>query len=87
MKMRCAKSFYCLVETYGSAHTRYVVVLPANGIILFVLCSGAFIVPYVVLMILVGRPMYYLELILGQFSSNSQVRAFGGFPLAKGEHV
>ncbi|XP_054924546.1 sodium- and chloride-dependent glycine transporter 2-like isoform X2 [Dermacentor andersoni] len=41
-------------------------------------------VPYIVLMLVLGRPMYYLELVLGQFASNAQARAFGGFPLAKG---
>ncbi|XP_077496282.1 sodium- and chloride-dependent glycine transporter 1-like [Amblyomma americanum] len=46
--------------------------------------GGAFMVPYMVLMLVVGRPMYYLELILGQFASDAQVKAFGGFPLAKG---
>ncbi|KAL1420660.1 hypothetical protein MTO96_004407 [Rhipicephalus appendiculatus] len=47
--------------------------------------GGAFMVPYIVLMLLLGRPMYYLELVLGQFASDAQARAFGGFPLAKGE--
>ncbi|XP_075526483.1 sodium- and chloride-dependent neutral and basic amino acid transporter B(0+)-like [Dermacentor variabilis] len=46
--------------------------------------GGAFMVPYIVLMLILGRPMYYLELVLGQFASNAQARAFGGFPLAKG---
>ncbi|XP_054924551.1 sodium-dependent nutrient amino acid transporter 1-like isoform X7 [Dermacentor andersoni] len=46
--------------------------------------GGAFMVPYIVLMLVLGRPMYYLELVLGQFASNAQARAFGGFPLAKG---
>uniref|UniRef100_A0A1S4KM39 Uncharacterized protein n=2 Tax=Ixodes scapularis TaxID=6945 RepID=A0A1S4KM39_IXOSC len=41
-------------------------------------------VPYILLMMFVGRPMYYLELILGQFAGNAQAGAFGGFPLAKG---
>ncbi|CAN8026007.1 unnamed protein product [Ixodes persulcatus] len=41
-------------------------------------------VPYILLLMFVGRPMYYLELILGQFASNAQAGAFGGFPLAKG---
>ncbi|XP_064486396.1 sodium-dependent proline transporter-like [Ornithodoros turicata] len=46
--------------------------------------GGAFMIPYFALMVLVGRPMYYLELILGQFSSSAQVEAFGGFPMARG---
>ncbi|KAL3196828.1 hypothetical protein MRX96_045062 [Rhipicephalus microplus] len=46
--------------------------------------GGAFMVPYIVLMLLLGRPMYYLELVLGQFASESQARAFGGFPPCQG---
>ncbi|KAH6922028.1 hypothetical protein HPB50_007735 [Hyalomma asiaticum] len=46
--------------------------------------GGAFMVPYIVLMIVLGRPMYYMELVLGQFASDAQTRSFGGFPLAKG---
>ena len=33
--------------------------------------GGAFLVPYVIVLMLVGRPMYFLELTLGQFSSLS----------------
>ncbi|XP_077534441.1 sodium- and chloride-dependent glycine transporter 2-like [Haemaphysalis longicornis] len=46
--------------------------------------GGAFMVPYMILMLVVGRPMYYLELIMGQFASSAQARSFGGFPLAVG---
>lgn len=46
--------------------------------------GGAFMVPYMILMLIVGRPMYYLELVLGQFASGAQARSFGGFPLALG---
>ncbi|XP_064484813.1 sodium- and chloride-dependent glycine transporter 1-like [Ornithodoros turicata] len=46
--------------------------------------GGAFLVPYVVLMIVVGRPMYFLELVLGQFCSFGSIRAFGGVLLGRG---
>jgi len=46
--------------------------------------GGAFLIPYIVVLMLVGRPLYFLELALGQFSSAGSVRvwdmvpAFGG---------
>jgi len=46
--------------------------------------GGAFLIPYIVVLMLVGRPLYFLELALGQFSSAGCVRvwdmvpAFGG---------
>ncbi|KAL1426071.1 hypothetical protein MTO96_018545 [Rhipicephalus appendiculatus] len=43
-----------------------------------------FILVYVLLMAVIGLPMMYLELFLGQFTSLTVPRAFGGFPLAKG---
>lgn len=49
--------------------------------------GAAFLIPYTILMIAVGKPMYYLELVLGQFQSLGQTRAFNCFPLAKGVGV
>ena len=46
--------------------------------------GGAFLIPYICVLMLVGRPLYFLELALGQFSSSGSVRvwdmvpAFGG---------
>jgi len=46
--------------------------------------GGAFLIPYIIVLMLVGRPLYFLELALGQFSSAGSVRvwdmvpAFGG---------
>ena len=42
---------------------------------------GAFLIPYFVLYFLIGAPIYYLELALGQFSSRGPATAF---ILAKG---
>ncbi|KAL1430707.1 hypothetical protein MTO96_002310 [Rhipicephalus appendiculatus] len=46
--------------------------------------GAAFLIPYTILMITVGKPMYYLELVLGQFQSLGQTHAFNCFPLGKG---
>ncbi|CAF4087060.1 unnamed protein product [Rotaria socialis] len=43
--------------------------------------GGAFLIPYFVLYFLIGAPLYYLELALGQFSSRGPATAF---ILAKG---
>lgn len=46
--------------------------------------GAAFLIPYVILMVCVGKPMYFLELVLGQFQSLGQTHAFNCFPLGKG---
>lgn len=42
---------------------------------------GAFLIPYFILYFLIGAPLYYLELALGQFSSRGPATCFN---LAKG---
>ena len=43
--------------------------------------SGAFLIPYFVLYFLIGAPLYYMELALGQFTSRGPAT---GFVLARG---
>ena len=38
--------------------------------------GGAFLIPYFILYFLIGAPIYYLELALGQFSSRGPATAF-----------
>jgi hypothetical protein len=40
------------------------------------LISGAFLIPYFILYFLIGAPIYYLELAVGQFSSRGPATAF-----------
>ncbi|XP_055854043.1 sodium-dependent nutrient amino acid transporter 1-like [Episyrphus balteatus] len=46
--------------------------------------GGAFIIPYVIVLVLVGRPFYYMEMIMGQFSSRSNVKIFDFAPIMRG---
>ncbi|GJQ81747.1 hypothetical protein Trydic_g9186 [Trypoxylus dichotomus] len=38
--------------------------------------GGAFLIPYIIVLIIIGRPIYYLEMCLGQFSSRNNVNMF-----------
>ncbi|XP_055688296.1 sodium-dependent nutrient amino acid transporter 1-like [Lutzomyia longipalpis] len=46
--------------------------------------GGAFIIPYIIVLIIVGKPMYFLEMILGQFSSKSSLKVWCLSPFFKG---
>lgn len=38
--------------------------------------GGAFLIPYIFTLIVIGRPMYYMEMVLGQFTSKGNVQMF-----------
>lgn len=42
--------------------------------------GGAFLIPYIVVLIVIGKPMYYLEMILGQFTSRGSVKVWSICP-------
>lgn len=46
--------------------------------------GGAFLIPYIIVLILVGKPMYYLECVLGQFASRNSVRVWDLSPAMRG---
>ncbi|KAI8033096.1 hypothetical protein M5D96_014148 [Drosophila gunungcola] len=46
--------------------------------------GGAFLIPYVILLLLIGRPVYYLELIIGQFLGRGCIKAFDMVAIMKG---
>ncbi|XP_050723346.1 sodium-dependent nutrient amino acid transporter 1-like [Eriocheir sinensis] len=46
--------------------------------------GGAFLIPYLIVLLFIGRPMYYLELILGQFSSRGPSEVWEMLPAFKG---
>ncbi|XP_065298595.2 sodium-dependent proline transporter-like isoform X1 [Dermacentor albipictus] len=46
--------------------------------------GGAFLLPYVILMLLVGKPMYFMEVAVGQFTSLGPMSIWRCVPIAKG---
>ncbi|XP_039442442.1 sodium-dependent nutrient amino acid transporter 1-like [Culex pipiens pallens] len=49
--------------------------------------GGAFVIPYLIVLFVVGRPLYYLEMVMGQFSSRGCVKVFDVSPLMRGVGV
>ncbi|KAH1015815.1 hypothetical protein HUJ04_007140 [Dendroctonus ponderosae] len=49
--------------------------------------GGAFLIPYILVLMLMGRPMYYLEACLGQFASRGNVKIFENLAPALKEWV
>ena len=47
--------------------------------------GGAFLIPYICVLALIGRPLYLLELGLGQFSSSGSARVWDMVPAFRGE--
>lgn len=47
--------------------------------------GGAFLIPYLIVLILVGKPVYYMEMLLGQFSSRGSVKVYDFVPILRGE--
>ncbi|XP_015590860.1 sodium-dependent nutrient amino acid transporter 1 isoform X2 [Cephus cinctus] len=46
--------------------------------------GGAFLIPYFVVLFIIGKPFYYMEMVLGQFTSRSCVDIWSASPLFKG---
>lgn len=47
--------------------------------------GGAFLIPYLVVLAIIGRPLYYLEMVIGQFSSRNSINAFDLSPFFRGK--
>ena len=48
------------------------------------MCLGAFVIPYIIVLVLVGKPGYFLEMIMGQLSSRGTVKVFDCVPAMRG---
>ncbi|XP_053680670.1 sodium-dependent nutrient amino acid transporter 1-like [Anopheles nili] len=46
--------------------------------------GGAFVIPYLIVLLVVGRPIYYLEMVMGQFSSRGSVKVYDVSPVMRG---
>lgn len=46
--------------------------------------GGAFLIPYLIVLLVVGRPIYYLEMIVGQFSSRGSAKVYDLCPAMRG---
>ncbi|XP_031628886.1 sodium-dependent nutrient amino acid transporter 1-like [Contarinia nasturtii] len=46
--------------------------------------GGAFLIPYVIVLFIIGKPMYYLETFIGQFTSQSAIKMWEVNPAFRG---
>uniref|UniRef100_A0A1I8MFW1 Transporter n=1 Tax=Musca domestica TaxID=7370 RepID=A0A1I8MFW1_MUSDO len=46
--------------------------------------GGTFVIPYLIVLLIIGRPVYYLEILLGQFCGKGCIKAFDMAPVMKG---
>ncbi|CAL4093740.1 unnamed protein product, partial [Meganyctiphanes norvegica] len=46
--------------------------------------GGAFLIPYLIVLVLISRPLYFMELAMGQFSSSGSVKVWKAVPAVKG---
>ncbi|CAH2106398.1 unnamed protein product [Euphydryas editha] len=68
----------CIATSVGLGNVwRFPFVAYQNG-------GGAFLIPYIIVLLLIGKPMYYVEVVLGQFSSRNTVRVWAMAPAMKG---
>ncbi|XP_028167706.1 sodium-dependent nutrient amino acid transporter 1-like [Ostrinia furnacalis] len=68
----------CIATSVGLGNVwRFPFVAYQNG-------GGAFLVPYIIVLFLIGKPMYYLECVIGQFSTRNSVKVWALAPAMKG---
>ena len=49
--------------------------------------GGAFLIPYLVVLIFIGKPLYFMEMALGQFSSYGPVKLWQMVPILQGIRI
>nr|CAD7568158.1 unnamed protein product [Timema californicum] len=49
--------------------------------------GGAFLIPYIIVLFIIGKPMYYMEMAMGQFSSYGAVKVWNISPILTGDGV
>lgn len=69
----------CIAMSVGLGNVwRFPFVALANG-------GGAFVIPYIIVLVIIGKPIYYLEMLIGQFSSRGSVKVYDLSPAMRGE--
>lgn len=48
--------------------------------------GGAFLIPYLIVLFVVGKPIYYLEMLIGQFSSRGCAKVYDLCPAMRGKN-
>lgn len=46
--------------------------------------GGAFLFPYLIVLFVIGRPLYFLEMVIGQFSSRNSIDVYDLSPMFRG---
>ncbi|KAG6447150.1 hypothetical protein O3G_MSEX004792 [Manduca sexta] len=68
----------CIATSVGLGNVwRFPFVAYQNG-------GGAFLIPYIIVLVIIGKPMYFLETVLGQFSNSNGVKIWAMSPAMKG---
>lgn len=57
-----------------------------NLLKVWALFTGAFLIPYTIMLALVGLPLFYMEVVLGQYASLGPISIWRINPLFKGKH-
>lgn len=71
----------CIAMSVGLGNVwRFPFVALENG-------GGAFLIPYLVVLFIIGRPIYYLEMLIGQFSSRGSVQVYDMAPAMRGKRA
>lgn len=83
---------FCETKRLGSKKSDAVAVAVGEYLLLplrqFVILTGAFLVPYCLMLIIGGIPLFYMELALGQFNRKGAITCWGRLcPLFKGKII
>ncbi len=71
---------YCCFEFHNEP------LINLDVIITFSVFSGAFLIPYAIMLTFVGLPVFFIELSVGQYSGGGPMTAFNAVPLFKGKN-
>lgn len=62
-------------------------ILNDNHTKVWTLFTGAFLIPYTIMLALVGLPLFYMEVVLGQYASLGPISIWRINPLFKGKQI